>query len=92
MAKKDSRLNAIYAVSFKKTNTVFPMVWSQDPDNPVYGINVTDRYTKKSNDLAEGKCRVSVRIWNADRSQRLAARVRCSPCEVASFDWSGSYD
>ena len=89
LAKKDSRLNAIYAVSFKKTDTVFPMVWSRDPNNPVYGVNVTDRYTKKSNDLAEGKCRVSVRVWNAERNQRLKAKVRCSHCEAASFDWSG---
>ena len=89
LAKKDSTLSAIYAVSFKKTDTVFPMVWSRDPDNPVYGVNVTDRYTKKSNDLAEGKCRASIRVWNADRSQRLAAKVQCSPCEFPSFDWSG---
>lgn len=90
LAKKDSRLNAIYAVSFKKTDTVFPMVWSRDPDNPVYGVNVTDRYTKKSNDLAEGKCRVSVRVWNADRSQRLAAKVQCgSPGDSSALTSSG---
>lgn len=90
LAKKDSTLNAIYAVSFKKTDTVFPMVWSRDPDNPVYGVNVTDRYTKKSNDLAEGKCRVSVRVWNADRSQRLAAKVQCgSPGDSSALTSSG---
>ena len=90
LAKKDSTLNAIYAVSFKKTDTVFPMVWSRDPDNPVYGVNVTDRYTKKSNDLAEGKCRVSIRAWNADRSQRLAAKVQCgSPGASSALTSSG---
>lgn len=77
LAKKDSRLNAIYAVSFKKTDTVFPMVWSRDPNNPVYAVNVTDRYTRKANDLAKGKCRVSVRVWNADRSERLVVKVQC---------------
>ncbi|MEE2826367.1 MAG: transglutaminase domain-containing protein [Planctomycetota bacterium] len=90
LAKKDSKLNAIYAVSFKKTGTVFPMVWSQDGNNPVYAVNVTDRYTKKKSDLSAGMCRVSFRVWNEDRSERIAAQVRCSRSEAASFDWSGT--
>ena len=77
LAKKDSRLNAIYAVSFKKTDIVFPMVWSRNPDCPVYAVNVTDRYTRKASDLAPGKSRVFVRVWNADRSKRLVVRVDC---------------
>jgi len=42
-AQKDSRLHAIYAVSFKRTKTTFPMVWAPRA-NYVYAVNVSDRY------------------------------------------------
>jgi hypothetical protein len=54
-AKKDSRLNAIYAVSFRKTAVVFPLVWAPDRQD-VYAENVTDRYARpaqKAPGLAE---------------------------------------
>jgi predicted esterase len=44
-ALKDSPRNAIYAASFKKTNTIFPLVWSAGRKD-VYAENVTDTYTK----------------------------------------------
>ncbi len=45
LAKKDSVRNAIYASSFKKTGTRFPLVWA--PENQdVFAENVTDRYAK----------------------------------------------
>jgi len=31
-ADRNSRLNAIYAVSYKPTNQVFPLAWSEDAD------------------------------------------------------------
>jgi predicted peptidase len=45
LAKKDSVMNAIYASSFKKTTTNFPLVW-QRGGKDVYAENVTDRYTR----------------------------------------------
>jgi predicted esterase/transglutaminase-like putative cysteine protease len=44
-AKKDSRLEAIYAASFRRTDVTFPLVWARD-SNEVYAENVTDRYTR----------------------------------------------
>jgi predicted esterase len=45
LAKKDSIENAIYASSFKRTKTSFPLVW--DPKaTEVSAQNVTDRYTR----------------------------------------------
>ncbi len=46
-AQEDSRLHAIYAVSFKKSKTTFPLVWA--PRNrEVFAVNVTARYAKKA--------------------------------------------
>lgn len=75
LAKKDSRMNAIYAVSFKKTDTRFPMVWSRGR-NAVYAVNVTDRYTGGAA-AAEptGKVRLMIRVFSADGSKRLAMPV-----------------
>jgi hypothetical protein len=44
-AKKDSRVHAIYAVSFKRTSVTFPLVWAPDRHD-VFAVNVTDRYAK----------------------------------------------
>jgi hypothetical protein len=44
-AQKDSRLHAIYAVSFKKTGVTFPLVWAPQSKD-VYAVNVTDRYAR----------------------------------------------
>jgi hypothetical protein len=46
-AVEDSRLNAIYAVSYKRTAITFPMVWDQQADY-VFAVNVTSRYTRST--------------------------------------------
>ncbi len=71
-AVADSRLNAIYAVSFRKTDTTFPLVWAPDV-SWVHAVNVTARYAppKKTGNQA----RLMVRVWNSDRSVRVAADV-----------------
>ncbi len=45
LAKKDSVESAIYASSFKRTNTRFPLVWAPGASD-VFAENVTDRYTR----------------------------------------------
>jgi predicted esterase len=45
MAKKDVPENAIYAASFRKTKTSFPLVWAPDRKD-VFAENVTERYAK----------------------------------------------
>jgi len=44
-ARRDHRLHAIYAASFKHTPLTFPLVWNRRIDY-VYAVNVTDRYAK----------------------------------------------
>lgn len=75
LAKKDSRMNAIYAVSFKKTDTSFPMVWSRK-GNTVYAENVTDRYTGKSDTkTSQEKVRLLIRVFDASRTKRVSLPV-----------------
>ena len=46
-AKKDVPEHAIYAASFQRTKTTFPLVWAPKSKD-VSGENVTDRYTRLS--------------------------------------------
>ncbi len=74
-AKVDSKLSAIYATSFKKTGTTFPLVWAPTVDS-VHGVNVTRRYTPDS--MENAPARLMVRVWNAARTERVAASVSVS--------------
>ncbi len=73
-ARRDHPLHAIYAVSFRRTPLVFPMVWAREAD-PVWAHNVTDRYTSLNVKLPPGKVRVMFRALAAGR-QRVPARLR----------------
>lgn len=77
LADKSNRLNSIYSISFARTETTFPMVWSRDPENAVYAVNVTDRYTPDSEPekVDPNSVQVRIRVWNADRSERIATKV-----------------
>ncbi len=67
-AKKDVPQNAIYATSFRKTGTNFPMVWAED-NKSVPAINVTNRYAKE--DATKGnKTRVLFKVIDSRRSAR----------------------
>jgi pimeloyl-ACP methyl ester carboxylesterase len=47
LAKKDSIESAIYAASFKRTKTRFPLVWERG-NKDVSAVNVTERYTRSA--------------------------------------------
>lgn len=70
-AKKDVPEHAIYAASFKKTETHFPLVWaSRNKDVPAE--NVTDRYAKPA--AKPETFKLQVKVLNAD-GKRVAAAV-----------------
>jgi len=46
-AIKDSPRHAIYAVSFQKTDVIFPLIWASQRKD-VHAENVTDRYTRNA--------------------------------------------
>lgn len=73
-AKRDDQRHAIYAVSYKTTPLFFPMVWARET-RWVHAVNVTDRYARKTEPLAEGMARVYVRVADKD-NERVAAAVK----------------
>ncbi len=76
LADKSNRLNSIYAISFARTDTTFPMVWSRDPENAVFAVNVTDRYTNdEEEEVDPNLIDVNIRVWNATKTKRLAMNV-----------------
>ena len=70
-AKKDVPEHAIYAASFAKTDTHFPLVWAPR-SKTVNAENVTDRYAKKED--KKDAVRVLVRVIGADK-KRVKADV-----------------
>jgi hypothetical protein len=70
-AKKDIPEHAIYAASFKKTATHFPLVWAMNNKN-VPAENVTDRYAKPA--APKDTVRLMIRVVDAT-NQRVARPV-----------------
>lgn len=56
-ADRNSRLHAIYAVSYRPTQQRFPVGWAPEKDW-VWAVNVTDRYTRMQEELPAGIARV----------------------------------
>ena len=73
LADPNSKLHSIYAASFQRTDTAFPMVWS--PEKRVFAENVTYRYIPKTTTSTSKTVDVMVRIWNRDKSQREITKV-----------------
>ena len=72
LAKKDVPENAIYATSFRRTETSFPMVWAEK-NGSVPAINVTARYAPT--EVVKGnKTRVLFKVVDAD-NHRVARKV-----------------
>jgi hypothetical protein len=67
-AKKDSVMSAIYASSFKRTKTYFPLVW-QPSSKDVFAENVTERYTR-------GKQTEKVRPLSNEETTRIFEAAR----------------
>ncbi|MEO2088412.1 MAG: transglutaminase-like domain-containing protein [Gemmataceae bacterium] len=70
-AKKDVPEHAIYAASFAKTDTHFPLVWARNSKG-VHAENVTDRYAKPA--AKTDTVRVLIRVTDANK-KRVAADV-----------------
>ena len=72
-ARKEIPEHAIYASSFKKTGTAFPLVWAPGIQW-VPAVNVTDRYTSKIPPADPSKARVLVKVTDHE-GKRVAAKV-----------------
>jgi hypothetical protein len=68
-AKKDVPEHAIYAASFAKTETHFPLVWARNAKT-VNAENVTDRYAKPA--AKTDTVRVLIRVIDASKKRVVA--------------------
>ena len=69
----DDWRHAIWATSWRKTESHFPMVWNLQ-SREVAAVNVTSRYAKAQG--AEGKeATVYLRLWEKQGGERLVGRV-----------------
>lgn len=72
-ADKSNWQHSIYATSWKRTGTHFPMVWDIEAKH-VNAVNVTDRYTGKSN-VNNPEDDVFVRVKRKDDGQRIEVKA-----------------
>ncbi|MES2708275.1 MAG: transglutaminase domain-containing protein [Verrucomicrobiota bacterium] len=81
--------HAIYASSFKKTGTSFPLVWDETLDW-VNAVNVTERYAPAEKPaLPAGKAHLLIRVLAKAGGPRVAAKVSVSEPSNAAFHQEG---
>lgn len=82
-ADKTSKLNSIYAISFRKTDTVFPMVWSRGGPR-TYAVNVTDRYTASRDAITENFTEVRIQARLKKSGLRVSTQIKICLAEETS--------
>ena len=85
-AIKESPQHAIYATSFAKTETHFPLVWARSRKD-VPGVNVTDRYAKPAPKTET--VRVFIRVVGAD-GKRIVKSVKLTAAADAMTPREGT--
>ena len=78
-ADRNSRLHAIYAVSYRPTKQRFPLGWAPEKDW-VWAVNVTDRYTQMKEELPAGIGRVMLGAVD-NNGVRLSAAIEIRDTE-----------
>ena len=71
---------AIYAVTYKNTGLKFPMVWQRNAD-PVWAVNVTDRYVARESALKDGQVLTRFKIVDESTGERIVANLEVSDLE-----------
>ncbi len=74
-ADKSSRRHSIYAISYQKTDTQFPIVWSRGGPK-AFAVNVTDRYTANQQAVALDNIEVRVQVRSRVTGERLKVPVQ----------------
>ena len=82
-ADKSSRMHSIYAISYRTTDTQFPIVWS-DGGPKAYAVNVTDRYTKIRKTEAGEEIEVRVLVRSKETGERVKVQVQVCLAEETS--------
>jgi hypothetical protein len=75
-AKADEPRHAIYASSFRRTGTPFPLVWARNI-HWVPAVNVTARYTPKTTapSVPAGKTRLLIKVLDQPAGHRVHADI-----------------
>jgi poly(3-hydroxybutyrate) depolymerase len=82
-ADKTSKWHSIYAVSFQKTETLFPTVWrGQGPKS--YAINVTDRYTGNRSASQDDLTEVRIQARSKLTGERVSVGIKVCLAENTS--------
>ena len=68
-ATRSDPRHGIYATTWRKTPLSFPMSWLPG-DASVYAVDVTDRYTRKQQEIPDGSVRVRFRFIQNDGSRK----------------------
>lgn len=87
-AIRDTPQHAIYAASFKKTETVFPMVWARDVQ--VSAVNVTDRYTALAKPETSSGLKMTLEVLDRPVGERVAANVTITDAADAAINFNGT--
>ncbi len=82
-ADKTSKRHSIYAISFRKTDTLFPMVWSRGGPR-TYAINVTDRYTANRSTVTELLTEVRIQARSLEGGKRVSVPIKICLAEETS--------
>lgn len=80
--------HAIYASSFKKTGTSFPLIWDETLDW-VNAVNVTTRYSAGDKPAPTGKAQLLVRVLAKAGGPRVAAKVTVTDRDDPAFHQEG---
>ncbi len=88
-AKADDREHAIYASSFARTGTSFPLAWAPDIAW-VNAENVTDRYTAKPPAADTNRVQLEVKVIERPGGPRVAARVKVTDPAEPTRQWDGT--
>lgn len=86
-AAKNDGLHAIYATSWKRTGTHFPLIWDDELDW-VSAQNVTARYAKDAT-LQPSLTRLQIRVLGPD-NKRVAAKVKLTNTADATQTFEGT--
>lgn len=65
---------AIHAVSYRKTNLKFPLIWKRDFD-PVWSVNVTSRYLAKR-DAGDNEVLLRFKVVDSASGERVVAKLQ----------------
>lgn len=72
-ALRDDPRHAIHAAGFTRRPDRFPLPWPEDADIRTWSINVTDRYSRRTDPPPKGRVRMLLRVRAAPQGDRVAA-------------------